>query len=231
MAEIAKVRMPNGNVVVPGEWTMAVPLYSTVEVAAGPVNGLICFSYGQGGTVPGSPGPRQSTLSDTNLQGEGSKLPENEQIVIRALGIECFKIGPALNVDNFPDCDNPGVPLTTMLQLQRDLMVKLNIAAVKNYTQSPLSYWPAGTGMYYTISGGRSAVSGPGGNGEVPANNGFPRSEAMRELASPLHIAGGEAFGLEISAGPGLVNGLNLAAASRIRLRVFLDGERRRPVA
>ncbi len=231
MAEIAKIRLPNGNVVVPGEWTMAVPLYSTVEVAAGPINGLIAFSYGQGGTVPGSVGPRQSTLADTNLQGEGSKLPENEEIVIRAIGIEAFKTGPALEVNTFPDCDVPGVPLTTMLQLQRDILVELNIAAVKNYTQSTMGYWPAGTGMNYTISGGRSSVSGPGGNGEVPANNGFPRTEAGRELASPLHIAGGEAFGVKFSAGPGQVVGLNLAANSRIRLRILLDGERRRPVA
>jgi hypothetical protein len=231
MAQIDKVRLPNGNVVIPGEWTMAVPLYSTVELSAGPFPGVVAFSYGQGGTVPGSLGPRQSTIIDTNLQGEGGKLPENEQITIRAMGVEVTKLGPALSVARFPDCDVPGVPLPDMLRLQRDLIMLLIIAGVKEYTHSPLSYWPAGTGIDYVISGGRSQVSGAGGNGEVPANNGYPSTESVRELASPLQIAGGEAFGVKFIAGPGQVVNLNLATNSRIRLRVYLDGERRRPVA
>ncbi len=232
MAQIDKVRLPSGNVVIPGEWTMAVPLYSTVELPAGPLQGgLVAFSYGQGGVVPGSIGPRQSSLVDTNLQGEGSKLPENEQITIRAIGVEVTKLGPAASVARFPDCDVPGVPLPDMLRLQRDLLMQLQIAGVKQYTNSPISYWPSGTGMYYTISGGRSQVSGAGGNGEVPANNGFPATSACRELASPLMIAGGEAFGVTFVPGPGQVVNLNLATNSRIRLRVYLDGERRRPVA
>lgn len=231
MAQIDKVILPNGNVVIPGEWTMAVPLYSTVELAAGPLQNPVAFSYGRGGVVPGSVGPRQSDISDTNLFGEGGKLPENEQIVIRAIGVEVTKLGPALDVTRFPDCDVPGVPLTDMLRIQRDLVMQLVIAGVKQYTNSPVSYWPAGTGIYYTISGGRSFVSGPAANGEVPANNGYPSTESMRELASPLQIAGGEAFGVTFVAGPGQVTNLNLAANSRIRLRVYLDGERRRPVA
>jgi hypothetical protein len=232
MAQIDKVRLPNGNVVIPGEWTMAVPLYSTVEIAAGSFNsGIIAFSYGQGGVVPGSVGPRQSTIIDTNLQGEGGKLPENEQITIRAIGVEVTKIGPAASVDRFPDCDPPGVPLPDMLRIQRDLVMQFVIAGVKQYTNSPLSYWPSGTGIFYTISGGRSQVSGAGGNGEVPANNGYPATEATRELASPLQIAGGEAFGIVFLPGPGQVTNLNLATNSRIRLRTYLDGERRRPVA
>lgn len=231
MAQIDKVRLPNGNVVIPGEWTMAVPLYSTVELATGPFPNVVAFSYGQGGTVPGSVGPRQSTIIDTNLQGEGGKLPENEQITIRAIGVEVTKLGPAASTARFPDCDPPGVPLPDMLRLQRDVVMQLIIAGVKQYTNSPLSYWPAGTGVDYTISGGRSQVSGAGGNGEVPANNGFPSTESMRELASPLQIAGGEAFGMQFVAGPGQVINLNLAANSRMRLRVYLEGERRRPVA
>lgn len=231
MAQLDKVRLPSGNVVIPGEWTQAVPLFSTVEIPAGPFSSTIAFSYGQGGVVPGSIGPRPSTLVDTNLQGEGGKLPENEQITIRAMGVEVTKIGPAASVNRFPDCDPPGVPLPDMLRLQRDLLVRLVIAGVKRYTDSPLSYWPAGTGLHYTISGGRSQVSGPAGNGEVPANNGYPRANANRELASPLQIAGGEAFGVHFDAGPNQVINLNLATNSRIRLRVYLDGERRRPVA
>jgi hypothetical protein len=176
-------------------------------------------------------GPRQSTLIDTNLEGEGNKLPENEELVVHNLGIELFKQGAADTVDTFPDADNPHVPLPDMLRIQRDMVVRFRIAAVKNYTQSPLSYWPPGTGVASLYSGGRSFVSGAAANGEVPANNGCPSVEGRRQLASPLYVAAGETLAIDFRAGPGQVDNLNLAAASRVRLRVYLDGYRRRPVA
>lgn len=231
MAQIWKIRLPNGKVVVPGEWTSAAPIYSTVEIGPGPFPVLTGFAYGQGGTVPGSVGPRQSTVIDTNLQGEGSRLPENEELVVYTIGIEVFKSGAAASVATFPDCDPPGVPLPDMLRLQRDIVCKLRIAAVKDYTHSPMSYWPPGTGLDYVISGGRSQISGAAPNGEVPANNGAPTVEGTRQLASPLYIGGGDQFAMDILAGPGSVVNLNLATNSRMRLRIYLDGYRRRPVA
>ena len=231
MAQVWKVRLPDGRVVTPGEWTTAEPLYSTVEIGPGAFPLLTAYSYGRGGTVPGSVGPRQSTLIDTNLEGEGNRLPENEEIVVYNLGVELFKRGPAASVARFPDADNPHVPLTDMLRMQRDVLVDFRIAAVKDYTHSPLSYWPAGTGVNFLISGGRSQVSGAAPNGEVIGNNGSPSVEGRRELASPLYVAGGESLAVDLRAGPGQVDNLNLAVGSRIILRVFLDGYRRRPVA
>lgn len=239
MAQIWKVRLPNGNVVTPGEWTSAEPLYSTVEIGAGAFPVLTAFSYGRGGTVPGSPGPRQSTEIDTNLEGEGNRLPENEELVVYNIGIEVFKRGVAASVDAFPDADNPHVPLNDMLRLQRDLLIEFRIAAVKNYTKSPLSYWPAGTGLLSLYSGGRSQVSGAGANGEVVANNGSVSVEGRRLLASPLYVAGGESLAVDFLAGPGAVNGLNLVqdnpaqgiVGGRMVMRIYLDGYRRRPVA
>jgi hypothetical protein len=231
MAQVWKVRLPNGNVVTPGEWTSAVPLWSVVEVGTNGFQNLRAFSYGQSGTVPGSVGPRQATLIDTNLQGEGNRLPENEELIIHTVGVELFKIGAAASVAAFPDSDNPGVPLPDMLRMQRDVTMQINIAAIKNYTHSPISYWPAGTGPAYTVSGGRSFVSAAAPNGEIPANNGMPSVTGRRELASELHVAGGETFYVEFTPGPGQVNNLNLATTARIRVRTFLDGYRRRPVA
>ena len=232
MAQIWKVRLPNGNIVTPGDWTTAEPLYSTIEIAPGPFQERIAFSYGRGGTVPGSVGPRQSTLIDTNLNGQGNQLPENEELVIYTIGIELFKVGAANSVARFPDADNPHVPLTDMLRLQRDLVIFLKIANVKNYTSFPLSYFPPGTGMLSMYSGGRSFVSGAAANGEVVANNGDPSVQGTRELASPLSVAGGETFGVSFRPGPGSVLNLNLAAPNaRIVARTYLDGVRRRPVA
>lgn len=233
MAQIWKVRLPNGNVVTPGDWTAAEPLYSTIEVGAAGFQERVAFSYGRGATVPGSVGPRQSTLIDTNLQGQGNQLPENEELVVYMIGIELFKQGAADSVDRFPDADNPHVPLPDMLRMQRDMVIRLKIANVKFYTNAPLSYFPSGTGVQSMYSGGRSFVSGAAANGEVPANNGNPSTEGTRELASPLQVAGGETFGVSFrpSSPTGDIQNLNLAANSRIRCRVYLDGFRRRPVA
>jgi len=231
MAQIWKVRLPGGNVVTPGEWTSAEPLYSTIEIGAAPFPAVVAFSYGQGGTVPGSVGPRQSTIIDTNLQGEGNRLPENEELVIQTIGVELYKLGVAAQVATFPDADNPHVPLADVLRMQRDVIMRLSIAAVKDYTSSPISYWPAGTGVNSVYAGGRSVVSGAAANGEIVGNNGNVSVNGRRELASELYVAGGESFGLLFRAGQGVVQNLNLAATSRIRVRSYLDGVRRRPVA
>ncbi len=231
MAQIESIRTPDGVVVKPGEWTSAVPLYSTIEIATGPFPGLIAFSYGQGGPVPGSPGPRNSTLVDTNLQGEGGRLPENEELICYSLAIEVFKIGLAASTVQFPDADNPGVPAVDLLRLQRDMTVRFRVASVRDYTSTPLSFWPASTGIYYTISGGRSKVSGAAPNGEIIANNGSPSVSGRRQLASPIYVGPGEAFGVDYIAGPGAVQNLNLAAGARLRTRTNMDGLRRRPVA
>ena len=231
MAQIWKVRLPSGDVVTPGEWTTAEPLYSTIEIGAGSFPVLTAYSYGRGGTVPGSVGPRQSTLIDTNLNGEGNRLPENEELVVYTIGVSIFKTGVSASVARFPDADNPHVPLDDMLRLQRDVIMRFRIAAVKNYTDSTISYWPGGMGVASMYSGGRSFVSGAAANGEVVAVNGSPSVDGRRELASPLYVAGGESFGVEFRPGPGQVNNLNLAAAARYRLRVYMDGYRRRPVA
>lgn len=233
MAQISKIRFRDGTVVTPGEWTSADPLYSTVEIQAGaglPAV-LVAFSYGRGGSVPGSAGPRNSDLSDTNLVGPGGVLPENQDIIIYLIGVEFFKVGLALNPLLYPDADQPNVPLNDMLRLQRDLALRLKIAAVKDYTDQPVSNYPSGTGVNFAISGGRSFVSAAAPNGEVIGNNGSPNVQDQRQLASPLYVAGGESLGLEYRAGPGTVVNLNLAAAARYRTRAYLDGIRRRPVA
>ena len=230
MAQIIRVRLPDGREYVPSDWTTSEPLYSTVEVGAGSFPLLTAFSYSRGGTVPGSPGPRDAILTDTNLEGEGNRLPENEELIIYNISIEVFKNGVEGDASEFPDPENPEVPITDMLRLQQDLLCILKIANVKEYTRAPIGYFPAGTGVNYTISGGVSRAAASG-SGTVRANNGGTSPMDMRTLASPLYVAGGESLQVDIKAGPGQVNNLNLAEAARMRLRIFLDGYRRRPVA
>jgi hypothetical protein len=230
MAQINKIKLPNGNVVIPGDWISSEPLYSTVEISSAAFGVLTAFSYSYGGTVPGSVGPRQATKADTNLEGEGNRLPENEELIIYNIGVEVFATGDYTDTDTFPSADNPHVPLDEMLRLQRDLLVELRIANVKNYTRSPLSYWPAGTGVASMYSGGLSRISS-GSTGEVVANNGAPSVDGRRELAAPFHVQGGSSLALDLRAGPGSVTGLRIDTNSRYAMRCYLDGFRRRPVA
>lgn len=235
MAQAWKIRLPDGRVLIPGDWTSAEPLYSTVEIATGAFPVLTAFSFGRGADVPGSIGPRESDLKDTNLEGEGARLPENEELVIFNICNEVFKIGLTtaanLGSDAIPATDAPDVPLLDMLRLQRDILILLRIAFVKEYTRAPLGYFPASTGVEQVNSGGRSEV-GAGATGYVAGNNGGTSVYDTRVLASPLYVAGGESLAVDFRAGGGTVAGLDLVAATgRMRIRTFLDGYRRRPVA
>jgi hypothetical protein len=231
MAQVWKIRLPDGRTLTPGDWTSAEPLWSTVEIGAGAFPVLTAFSYGQGGDVPGSVGPRESTLVDTNLEGEGSRLPENEELIVFNISVEVFRIGDTYaspDVDTVPSADAPDVDLLDMLRLQRDLLIVFRIAFVKEYTRSPLSYWPASTGVAAVYAGGLNAA---GVSGFLSANNGSWDADEGRVLASPLYVQGGESMQVDVKSGPGQVEGLNVGTESRMRLRIFLDGYRRRPVA
>jgi len=235
MAQLWKVRLPDGRTLTPGDWTSAEPLYSTVEIGQGPFPILTAFSYGRGsGEVPGSPGPRSATLGDTNLEGEGARLPENEELIAYSLSIEAFQIGRT-GEDALPVSDPPDVSLLNMLRLQRDLLVITRIAYVKEYTRAPLGIFPASTGVFQANSGARSESSG-GADGYVSANNGSPDVSGSRPFASPLYVAGGESIAVDLRPGPGQVVDLNCAnaennPAGRVRLRIYFEGYRRRPVA
>ena len=230
MAQISEIRLPNGSTYRPEDWTTAEPLWSTVEVGVGFFPLLKAFAYSRGASVPGSPTNRTASINDTNLEGEGGILPENETLIIHTIACDVFKIGPAADQNSFPDAEAPEVPLPDMLRLQRDMNVFLTIASVKEYTHSPISYWPSSQGVSHMYAGGVSRAAG-GLSGSVVSYNGSPNVLDARQLATPLAVAGGESFGVNFTPGPGEIVDLNLAPTSRLRIRTFLDGFRRRPVA
>lgn len=236
MAQLWKIRMPNGKTLIPSDWTSAEPLYSTVEIGAAGFPVVSAFSYGRGGgDVPGSIGPRRATLRDTNLEGEGARLPENEEIIIYNMAIEAFHIGAQSGTDALPPIDPPDVSLLNMLRLQRDLLIVARIAFVKEYTRAPLAWFPASTGVRQWNSAARSQVSA-GVTGYVASNNGGDDVCHARQFASPLYIAGGESIAVDFKPGPGQIIGLDVESApaaddGRIRLVCYWEGYRRRPVA
>lgn len=231
MAQVTKVRLPDGRVLTPGDWTSAEPLYSTIEIAPGPYTTLQAFSYALGGDVPGSNAglvsPRKSNLADTNLLGQGAQLPENEELIVYAMEVEAFTLLATGGSDegiNPPAL--PHVSVLNMLRLQRDLVLVMKIASVKEYTRAPLAWFPASTGVTPTYS---DAVNGQ--VGFVTGNNGSTDVGGKRVFASPLYVDGGEALVIDFLAPKGQVEDLSLGETGRIRLRTFLDGYRKRPVA
>jgi hypothetical protein len=233
MAQLWKVRLPNGNVFHPTDWTAAEPLYSSVEIGTSAFPVLTAFSYPIGGAVPGSPTQRQSTLADTNLKGEGARLPQNEQCIAYSLSIECFMIGPESDTSDasgLPHVDPPFVSVANMLRLQRDLLVITKLAGTREYTRSPMSWFPAAAGVHMANSAARTQRSN-GANGFAVAANGGTEVCDRRNFASPMYIAGGETLSVEVRPGPGQVDNLDLATDSRVRLRIFFEGYRARPVS
>lgn len=238
MARLEKIRLPNGDVVTPGDWTDAEPLWSTVEIAQGSFTVQSAFSYGlSGAVVPGSIGDRKPTIADTNLRGEGGRLPEDEELLIFNIATEVFAIGGPGNsaADLIPQSDPPEVSKLNLLRAQRDLLAYLRIASVnKVYIEAPIGYFPASTGVKNYTSGARTELS-TASQGFVSANNGSHNADDIRLLASANRVKGGETFSLDFEPGPGSVVGLNVnnsnGTEGRLRLRSFLDGYRRRPVA
>jgi hypothetical protein len=227
MAQLWKIRLPDGRTLTPGDWTSAEDLYSTVEIGTGPFPVLTAFSYGRGGAVPGSVAQRQSTYADTNMEGDGNRLPTNEELIAYALAIEVFMVGVE-SAGPLPVAEAPDVSLLNMLRLQRDMLIVTRIAAVKEYTRQPMGIFPAGSGVVQYNS---AAVNAATGLGYVAANNGGASVCDSRQMASPLYVAGGEALAVDLKPGPGSVTDLALTQVSRARMRLFFEGYRRRPVA
>jgi hypothetical protein len=234
MAQIVKIRLPDGRVLVPSDWTSAEPLYSTVEVKAGPYTTLSAFAYGIGGEVPGSIGNRRSQITDTNLEGEGARIPANEELIIYSINVEAFQIG---NQNAVPDALNPDAPFTSLdniLRLQRDLILVTWLANVREYTSHPMGWFPAGMGTTLVNAGSQTAAAAP----YVAATSGSASVDGKRLIASPLYVNGGESLRLDFVAPKGEVENLDEQTTvppgltdGRVRLRTYLDGFRRRPVA
>lgn len=248
MVQAIKVRLPDGRTVSPSDWTSA-PLFSTVEVATGNLQPLPAFSYGESGVVPGSVGPRNATQADTNMQGQGGILQENEEVFLYALQIEVFQVvGDAVAFGTGQEAwvpDAPEVSATNLLRLQRSTLVRTKIANTKDYGVNPISFYGAAMGVHRTTGATRSQSSAFA-NGVFMGYHGGVNVYDQREIATPHHVGPGEAFevALEfpygavveplVAAPPQVVaSPLNFGtdANARLRVRIYVVGPRRRPVA
>jgi len=216
----------------PADWTATDNIYSTVEIGAGAQPTLVAFAYSQGGTIPGSPTNRQATFLDTNLKGEGGRLPENEALLIFTMAAD-FALAPAATGGFGTDDDNVQAPLLggrNVKRLLSDTILELTIAQVKIYAQAPIGWYPAGQGVKSnTVTGLGADVA----TGYLAGTNGKPSIKGLRRFATPQYILGGETFKVSFRFPNGQVTGLTLpgGASDRVRARVTLRGLHKRPVA
>jgi len=255
MVQALSIRLADGRYINPTDWTSA-PYYTTVEVAVGSLTSLQGYSYGVGGQVPGSVGPRQANKRDTNYRGAGGTLMENEEILLFALQIECYQVAAdeSLQTGGYFDTatqepwvpDLPEVSGTNLMRLQRSTLVRMKIANTKTYSEQHLAWYPAGQGVHRSVGATRSQWSAYDNNVLMGYNGGVSIGD-QRQFATPHHVNGGEAFEVTLEFPYGSIiepasqpSGSTIPASllnfgtdddARIRVVISAIGPRRRPVA
>ena len=220
MATLKKIRLPDGKEITLADWG-AYPLRSTCEllcIAGGliNVNEIRIFTYTVGQQVPTSGRPADELDCNNNLP---SQMPMDEEMLVYTMQIEL---------------DARLVPQSVRSIVMRTLFT-LSVGGVKNYTDGPVTRYPAGGGI-----SGFSVITN-----ESVLSNGMPGVHAAKQLAIPVHIAGGEKFwGIyrffqraetaALGATPiALVNqlGAALAVNDTRQIVTYLDGLRKRPLS
>lgn len=231
MAQVNQIKIGD-NYFSPADWTSSDSYYSTVEFGTGAQSELVAFSYGEGGYVPGSPTNRSAQPVDTNLPGEGGRLPDNEAALVFAISVDFYYV-PADGVvaTDEDNVQSPLLGLRNILRIQRDVLGELQIASLqKLYKQAPIGFYAAGMGI---DSGMASGAGANPAQGFVMASNGGASIQAVRKFASPEFIKGAETFGFVFRFPNGQVRNLTLNgnASDRILARTWFRGLRKRPVA
>lgn len=228
---IEKIRMPDGTEIIVDEW-IAMPRYSTIEWAAGIDVNLRAFTYVVGanvpqqGAVPG--GVRVSTQTDTN-QTTRTRLNRDQAFLAYSLTFEAFGLstgGPAPQVD----APAPAVSANNFRRMQRDLVLSLVIGAniQKPQARMPFSWAGQGPGAkLYPSSGTMGADQalsvGSAGGGPSPKN--------QRSWRLPVYIAPDRVFYVETKSHRAPRDASTGTLDQAIRLRLYIDGLNRRPLA
>jgi hypothetical protein len=235
---IQKIRLPNGQSFNLEEW-LHWASFSVVEGAAGANVNLRAFSYvvgdrvPQAGAVPG--GSRSATESDTNWVTK-SRVNHDEAVVVFAITNEVF----AIEGSNAPiDSQNSQVAATApiftgtnlrwlQLLLMEEFFVGANIS--KPMASAPFEYYGQGIGAVAYSSGDSLDISigGPtslnlnyGTAGEInPIRN-------QRRWAMPVMVHSDRVMYVKFTTPGGSLTEVDQAW----RIRVYLDGIKRRPVA
>jgi len=248
---IEKITLPNGEVYSLNEWVHW-PQFSTFEAegavgaATDPLglgNGVSVnvdmFTYQVSQQVPraGAIAARQATTSDTN-QVVGSRMNYDEAFLCYSATYEVF----ALDTDAQPDgrgTELPTVPGhfqgagpafigSTLRRLQRDCLFELRVGAgiSKPQIRAPFSYFGQGIGA--TAFGPGDEIVAPPSTINMDYGTGgaiSPRNQ--RAYMLPVFIASDRVMKGKFWSPDGAIVGVNQS----YRMRWYLDGSKRRPIA
>lgn len=227
---IKKVHLPDGSDVVIDEW-LHWPTFSTIEFAAGVALNLRAFTYVQGqnvpqqGAIPG--GPRTATETDTN-QVSRTRMNHDEAYLVYAITYEHFALTNAeieLQPANILQAPAPVLLSQNLRRLQRDCVVELLVGAGirKPQLRAPFAWIGQSAGAPAYTSGDQvnaNTAFSYGTGGQICAKN-------QRSLQLPIFIQSDRVMFLTMRSEYGAIADLTQA----VRLRWYLDGLKRRPVA
>lgn len=230
---IREIRLPDGTNLKLDEW-VHYPVFSTIEFAARTKLSLKAFSYTVGQQIPSQGLPkRQADEGDTNQVVRG-RTNADEALVVYSLTYETFGLSDAATSPAVYPAVAPFAavaPATSrhnLLSIQRSMLVELFVGANINKPQLRVpmsriaqSIGPMFHGTTLATFGLTPALGGTdlGTAGRLSANNQW-------RLEIPIYIESDRVFNVRFSTPEALAD-LN----QDLRLRVFLDGMKRRPVA
>ena len=224
---IRNLRLNNGQTIELDEW-LSWALYSTVEFAAAAKIKLPSFSYTVGQAVPRAGlAKRLGTPSDTNMV-IAKKVNHDEAFVAFSLTYEPFALSDDTNAQAAPPELRAPAPLISadnLRRMQRSMTLALRVGTrqKKPQARAPLAWFGQGAGpLAYASSGPVApavAISYGTGGPAKPAN--------QRRWPMPIFIQSDRKVSIDVEAPRGPIQGLT----QDIRLRLYLDGVKRRPVA
>lgn len=171
------------------------PLYSSAQIATTQATELVYFNYSTGQFVPGT--STTATALDTNMRSGNGQLDASGEMLVYAMRVEL----------------PPAVTIADAQALQAGVYSRLEISTEKPISEGPLSFYPAGGGLWF--SGTATNIN--------QVINGVPAASSGRVFASPHYIGAITNFRVTQL----FPNGA-LALGTTAKLRIILDGLRRR---
>lgn len=222
---IKTIKLPDGRTIEIDEW-LHWPQFSTIEAASTVGLDLRAFTYVVGQRVPNQGlTNRNATETDTN-QVARARMNHDEAFIVfswtyEPWGLEDTSGGSPANLL----AESPMLLPTNLRRLQRDVIVELFIGAgiTKPMARCPLSYIGQGVGPRANTTGAAAAANVNVGHG----TGGVVKPQNQRRWNLPVYIESDRVMSLHAWSPIGAITGLS----QNYRIRWYLDGLKRRPIA
>jgi len=222
---IRNLRLNNGETIELDEW-LSWPLFSTVEFAKASRVKLPSFSYTVGQPVPRAGlAKRLADPSDTNMV-IAKKINHDEAFVAFSITYEAFGLsddliaaGPAALALA------PLISANTLKRMQAFMTLSFKVGTRQSKPQAaaPLAWFAQGAGPVIAASSGAVGVNANLSVGTA----GRPSPRNQRRFPMPIFVQSDRKISVDVETPRGPIPRLG----QDVRLRLYLDGIKRRPVA